>query len=102
MAMISETGKAQVYNQQMDSFTLQKMKVERIVVSGASWIGFLGYRTTEEDDSAEKSVESKTEQTFEIFSQKNLGFCLHTIKAERGGLITDAVAHSLEVFTLGY
>ena len=71
-------------------------------MSGTSWIGFLGYRTTEEASSTEEPVQAKTEQTFEIFSQKNLGFCLHTIKAEKGGLITDAVAHSLEVFTLGF
>ncbi len=45
-------------------------------------------------------MKTETVQSFEIFSQKNLGFCLHTIKGEKGSQITDIDVHSLEVFAM--
>ena len=46
MAMINEQGKAQIFNKKLVSFTLQKMKVDKIFFAQSQWIGFLGYHET--------------------------------------------------------
>lgn len=43
-ATVSNLGRAQVCSRAMDSFSLENMHVERLFLSGADWIGFLGYR----------------------------------------------------------
>ena len=45
LAMVSDQGRAQICNRSLESFTLENMKVERIVFCGAEWIGFIGTRT---------------------------------------------------------
>ena len=42
--MVSNLGKTQVYNRQMQSFSLENMSVDKIIFCGADWVGFLGYR----------------------------------------------------------
>ena len=45
LAMVSTKGRAQICNRSLESFTLENMKVERIVFCGNDWIGFIGTRT---------------------------------------------------------
>jgi len=39
-------------------------------------------------------------QYLEIFSQKNIGICLHTIKAERGSHILDVAVQGMDTFAI--
>ena len=50
MAMVSEQGKARVCSRAMESFTLEQMIVEKVILAGADWIGFLGYRQLVDGD----------------------------------------------------
>ena len=42
--MVSNLGKVQVCNRELESFTLENMTVEKIFFCGSDWIGFLGLR----------------------------------------------------------
>ena len=44
LAMVSTQGRAQVCNRNMELFTLEMMTVEKVILCGADWIGFLGER----------------------------------------------------------
>lgn len=44
LAMVSNLGKVQVCNRELESYTLENMAVEKIFFCGADWIGFLGLR----------------------------------------------------------
>ena len=44
LALVSDKGRAQVCSRNLESFTLENMLVERVVLCGADWIGFLGHR----------------------------------------------------------
>ena len=39
-------------------------------------------------------------QFLEIFSQRNIAVCLHTIKAEQGNYITDVAVQGLDMLAL--
>lgn len=90
MAMVSNKGKAQVFSRKMESFTLENMHVDQIIFCGADWVGFLGHRNSKREttDVTCKSKQEK-QQFLEIFSQKNIAICLHSIKAEEGSRMTD-------------
>ncbi len=79
LAMVSNLGKTQVYNRHMQSFTLENMLVDKIIFCSTAWVGFLGHRRPMNVSS---TTPSENYQYLEIFSQKNLGVCLHTIKVE--------------------
>ena len=95
MAMVSDKGKAQVCSRQMESFTLENMRVEQIFFCGADWIGFLGQRS-----SVTSADGAPARQFLEIFSQRNIAICLHTIKAEVGSHITDVAVQGIDSFAL--
>ena len=80
--MVSDQGKAKLCNREMRSVTLDNMIVSKVVFGGGQWIGLLGfYKSSVRSDSPP--------QFFEIFSQKNIANCIHTIKAMKGSYITD-------------
>ena len=72
-------------NRNMESFTLELMVVSKIIFGGSDWVGFLGHHKVGSNGNRTKS---KT-QFFEIFSQRNIASCLHTIKTEPGSHIFD-------------
>ena len=59
--MVSNLGKAQICNRKLESFTLEKMRVERVIFCGVAWIGFVGQRQG-------LSEAEEGEQFLEIFS----------------------------------
>lgn len=97
------------------------MIVDKVILCGADWIGFLGQRksTTNTASSAgpsnhavqqnivhDDSITGVSEdrgpdaQYLEIFSQRNIAICLHTIKAEAGSFITDVAVQGVETLAL--
>ena len=44
MATISNSGVAQVWFRDSRTFELDNMRIEKIILPDANWIGFLGYR----------------------------------------------------------
>ena len=79
----------------MESFLLKDMIVDQVVLSGADWIGFVGHRLK-----CQKNSQQDDGQFLEIFSQRNIAICLHTIKAERGSYITDVAVQGLDTLAL--
>ena len=60
MATISNSGVAQVWCRDSQTFELENMRIDKIVLPEADWIGFLGYRMADDQS-------TETEQWFEIF-----------------------------------
>ena len=101
MAMLSNKGKAQLCNHEMKTFTVTNMFVEQIVFCGSDWVAFLGYRKNgrNSDDAVVKKLEEQP-QFLEIFSQMNIGVCLHSIKTETGNLILDVATQGIDTLAI--
>lgn len=94
MAMLSQKGKAQLCSREMESFTLANMHVEQVVFCGADWVAFLGMRQSDKTSSAGES------QFLEIFSQKNIAICLHSIKTETGNRTLDVAVQGIDTLAI--
>lgn len=73
------------------------MLVDDIIFCGTAWVGFLGHRRSK---NVSLTTPSENDQYLEIFSQKNLGVCLHTIKVEEESHITDVAVNGVDIFAL--
>ena len=67
---------------------------------GSEWVAFLGYRKNGEN--SDVIVENKKEQPqfLEIFSQVNIGVCLHSIKIETGNRILDVATQGIDTLAI--
>lgn len=50
---VNDLGRANVWTRSMESFSLQKMVVEKVLLPEADWIAFLGYRVKIDESNQE-------------------------------------------------
>ena len=67
---------------------------------GSEWVAFLGYRKNGQKSDVVVEDEEEQPQFLEIFSQMNIGVCLHSIKTETGNRILDVATQGIDTLAL--
>ena len=67
---------------------------------GSDWVAFLGYRKNGINGDVIVENEKEKPQFLEIFSQKNIGVCLHSIRTETGNRILDVATQGIDTLAI--
>ena len=95
MATVTSQGRAQIWSRNIATFEIEKLKIDKIILPEADWIGFIGFHPN-----GGLSQFAGRKQFFEIFSQYNLEHSLFKIEACSGNLITDVAVLGLDTIAI--
>ena len=98
MANVNDSGVAQLWLRNLETYSIDNMVVSRIILPQSDWVGFLGYQKNLEND--DKTEEYKQIQRLDIFSQSDLTTNLFSLTAERGARITDIALSGLDTIAI--